>query len=217
MPTLTITKNYDDGTTPVAAHIAPFSDDFQTFCNTTKLDSDNLNSGTLATANFQDGCLDNINYFATDSIGTAEIVDANVTRVKRASVVNSFSTTTGSTNVATTSETTIKSVSVTTNGRPVMLMLVNNESSTGLIQANDSSASKDFTYDIRFKRDGTAVAWLRHVFFTFAAGSIQIPPSAFAHVDQPAAGSYTYSATIQNSAALDSADLQNLKLVAYEL
>ena len=73
MPTLSITKTYDDGTVLTEADLDNIKNDVETFLNTTKLDQDNIQTGGINAGNL-----------ATDSVETAKIKDLNVTTAKLA-------------------------------------------------------------------------------------------------------------------------------------
>lgn len=49
MPTLTITKTYQDGDILLESDLDNIKDDVETFLNVTKLDGDNLQSGSIDT------------------------------------------------------------------------------------------------------------------------------------------------------------------------
>lgn len=73
MGTLTITKNYEDGDILFEADLDEIKNDTETFVNTTKLNSDNIQTGGVSTTNIADS-----------GITTVKINDAAVTESKLA-------------------------------------------------------------------------------------------------------------------------------------
>jgi microcystin-dependent protein len=84
MPTLTITKNYDDGTVLTEAQLDAVKDSIETFVNTTKLDSNNIQTNGIATANYAVGSVD-ATALASSAVTTVKIADSAVTAAKLAS------------------------------------------------------------------------------------------------------------------------------------
>lgn len=81
MPTLTITKNYDDGTVLTESQLDDIKTSIETFINTTKLDNANIQTGGLATANYATGSVDTA-ALASNAVTTVKITDSNVTTAK---------------------------------------------------------------------------------------------------------------------------------------
>lgn len=82
MPTLTITKSYQDGDILFEADLDNIKDDVETFVNTTGLDDDNLqNGGITASDKIVVGTITNA-LMANNSVDTDEIVDDAVTEAK---------------------------------------------------------------------------------------------------------------------------------------
>lgn len=71
MPSLTISKTYEDGDVLLESDLDLIRTDITTFINTTKLDADNLQDAAVTTAKL-----------ASDAVTTAKITDANVTTAK---------------------------------------------------------------------------------------------------------------------------------------
>lgn len=147
---------------------------------------------------------------ATNAVTTVKITDANVTRVKLAAVGQQISSSCGTftnTNGTRTNVTNL-SVSLTTSGRPVVLMLIGSGGATD--QSNIT-----FTNDaeVSFLRDGTIIN-INPFSTTGTAGAI--PGSSVQFLDVIGAGTYTY--TVQARKVLGtSMSVVNIRLAAYEL
>jgi len=83
MPTLTVTKNYDDGTVLTESQLDDIKTSLETFFNTTKIDNDNIQTGGVGAASIASSAVTAIK-LATDAVETAKIKDANVTAAKLA-------------------------------------------------------------------------------------------------------------------------------------
>lgn len=81
MPVVSIPRNYSDGSTLTESHLDAALDAVETALNSTKLDSSNIQSGGIATANYAALSVDAA-ALAADAVTTAKIADANVTRSK---------------------------------------------------------------------------------------------------------------------------------------
>lgn len=81
MPTLTVTKNYQDATTLTQTQLDQAMQSIETFVNTTKLDSDNLQDAAVEENNIGTGAV-SASKLASDSVTTIKILDSNVTTAK---------------------------------------------------------------------------------------------------------------------------------------
>ena len=111
------------------------------------------------------------------------------------------------------------SVSITTSGRPVELKLIQAISSSGLVR-NTTGTSTFSTLSIQFLRDGVAIAlfFAKSGMLSGATGAdFELPPSAFAFLDTPAAGTYTYKVQARLIGGGTLMDVINCALVAYEI
>ena len=81
MPTLSITKNYANTTVLTEGQLDDIKTSIETFVNTTKLDSQNIQTGGIATANFATGAVDSA-AIASSAVTTVKIADSNVTTAK---------------------------------------------------------------------------------------------------------------------------------------
>lgn len=119
-------------------------------------------------------------------------------------------TTAGTTFVAITGA----SATITTTGRPVMLMYQPSSTSanTGYVGGQQGSLS-DPSANIRLKRDSTTI-----VNFAFLAGGSGIFASpGFSYLDVVGAGTYTYTLEAAGQDSNSIAHANNMVLVAYEL
>lgn len=165
---------------------------------------------------------------ADGSISTVKLADSSVTKAKLASHNSQLSASSGlmtSTVGDTETDITNASITLTTSGRPVMLMLQSdasgNKSEFLLRSATTTTEVGDVT--VRLYRDTTEISNQAIQFNPNQVSgfpkNVRIPPSIIAHLDEPAAGSYTYKATLQHSetSTLANTVANYARLVAYEL
>jgi hypothetical protein len=133
---------------------------------------------------------------------TLRVKDAGITRAKLASLGQTITSSSGT--FSTTSETQITnfSAAITTTGRPVFIGIISDGS------GNDSYIEGASSYTIRFKRSGTNIG--RHT--GVSAG--KLPSSSYSHIDDVAAGTYTYTITIQSASTVS---VNYSKMVVYEM
>jgi hypothetical protein len=110
-------------------------------------------------------------------------------------------------------------VSITTIGRPVLLMLIDGGTGNSeIISENGASGSDDG--QLAFYRDATKLTEysIRFVKTNFSSSfnSVSLPPGCIMHVDFPGAGTYSYSLYGRNSGA-DMKVAPGTKLLAIEL
>lgn len=179
---------------------------------TAKITDANVTLAKLATSSVD------TNKIVDATIATADLANASVTKVKQAVKTAASSTATvgnvavsssSGTNTNLTDDANIPnaSVTITTNGGPVMLALIPSgaDSITGII---GDSADAGGRTDIRIKRSSTTVCLQ-----SFTGSGYK--PGAVTCLDVVAAGTYTYTAsyaTVGSTAAIT-----NIRLVAYEL
>lgn len=147
------------------------------------------------------------NFMTVDNAGNmgANIAVANgITRTMQAAVGQATSSTSGAYVQTASSTTPVLSLSLTTTGRPVMLML----QSAG---ATPTTFSYFSSIRFSFARDSSAIS----VVDVTSPASLNVFPSSFQHLDAPAAGTYVYSfrASVSSGAFL----MQAVQLVAWEL
>lgn len=218
MPALTITKTYDDGTAFTESQLDAFKNSIETFVNTTKLDSDNIQSLGIATANLADSAVTAAK-IASDAVTTAKILDANVTTAKLAdssvtqgklaALGQQISSSCGSYSNATTSYTDVTnlSVTITTNGQPVYLSLIT-------IEGTGSSLNPDSTAYLKLVRDSTDISEYI-IGFTGTSGYYAV--GGINYVDVVAAGTYTYKLQAKKAVGTTAISVTNCRLIAFEL
>lgn len=168
---------------------------------------------------------------ADSNVTTAKIADLNVTRAKLVAVGQQVSSSCGTfgTNSATLTDVTNLSVSLTTTGRPVILVLVPDAASAlpcyvGAYQSTNVDLGPQAEFAIL--RDAAVIS--RHQVSAFGSAvtsdyisSTYVPPGSVMTLDAPAAGTYTYKVQARYSSFTVTANMQavalNVKLVAYEL
>jgi hypothetical protein len=197
MPTLTVTKNWDDNTTLTEAQLDDIKNSIETWANTTKLDSTNIQSGGISA--------DNI---ASSAVTTAKINANAVTRAKLEAVGQQVSSSSGTDSITASSYTDVTnlSVSITTTGRPVVAQLIGSGSATAFVGLVGTEGA------VQLLRGATTVD--EQSIAVNSSG--RYPPGSFQFFDTPGAGTYTYK--IQGKVVVGtSVDFYNLKLVVREL
>ena len=172
---LNINKQYKNGSRPTANQIEAFTTSIETFVNNSKLNSDNFQSG---------------------GIGNAKIADGEITRGVRASIGQQLSSSCGSA-VATTSLADVSNLSctLTTNGRPVMIQLqADGSTSVGRLLIESLTTGNTGTLDIAILRDSTIVSYQKFEIGNYTGVNLAhaIPSSCIWTIDSPSAGTYTY-------------------------
>jgi len=153
-------------------------------------------------------------------VGTDQIADAAVTQAKRSALGQQVSSSSGSFSMSsgTYADVTNLSITITTTGRPVMLFLIDDNSSVGNVQA--TSSNENVGMKLKFLRDSTKISEQAFQDQFGAAGStnIAIPPGSFKAFDTPSAGTYTYKVQVATTlGSSPTANVNNCKLVGFEL
>lgn len=225
MSQLDIRKTYVDGDTPTASDIDNIVDSLETFINTTKLTSDNIQAAGITTAAiFEDGSITG-GKFQSESITTAKLEDGSVGESKFAdnAVLTSYRSTalneaysSGGTASATTGSgtTTGESVTITSTGLPVLIMLVPASSSTSYIYADNNALNWSIVEGATTLHGGV-FGWVN----SGTLNNIKGPPSIVCHLLQPSAGAHTYTIKISagTSSASGTVGYVNCKLYAVEV
>lgn len=126
-----------------------------------------------------------------------------------------------STSSATYVDVTNLSVTITTTGRPVMVMLVSEGNSTPGSESSISwsKAANTAQAQLRTVRDVTEIS--NATLYNRAVGATSvdhaIPVSSYSHLDQPTAGTYTYKIQALALAGTGTVFVSNALLVAYEI
>jgi len=231
MPTLSISTTYADGSPLTKALLDEIKTGIESFLNTTKIDSDNIQTGGVATANLATGCVTAAK-LASSAVETAKIndsavttakINANaVTRAKLESVGQQASSSSGSFSMSssTYADVTNLSVSITVTGRPVMLMLCASDATAAAYLAVSVNNGTTAIGYMQFLRGSTEVGHYQFGLSSPTSGQhfSYHPLGGFCAIDTGAsAGTYTYKVQIRRDANSNSAYAQNVKLVAYEL
>jgi hypothetical protein len=266
MPVLTVVKNYIDNTTLTQAELDQAFQSIETFVNTTKLDSTNLQNGSVITASIAAMAVDSskiasnavgasqlssdssvdanravgtnhlkdasvtVAKLASASVGTSQLIDANVTQAKLAARATGTTVAAGGVAISsscgvaygnsTSSYTSVTNLNVTITalGRPVKVAL-QSDGTTGslsgfLINLNGSPPDP---VAVGIFRDSTQVAEYR--IGGSSTTSTPVPASSIVFLDQPAAGTYTYTVKMKavSTGAGTSASIFNCVLIAYEI
>lgn len=244
MPTINLTRNYEDGTILFQSDLDAFLDDLESFLNTTKIDNSNIQDGgidgslklttasvvesklasaAVTTSKIADDAVTTAKILAANvttakiadsnvttakiadsnvttakiadsNVTTAKIADGAVTQAKRAALGHQLSGESGGGNdisggwqvpaTSTWTDVPNHSISITTTGRPIRIVLVPLPGGTGFPAFLSASNNGTSAY-VRATRDGSTVA-------TTWVGDAKIPPSSVEFIDTPAAGTYTY-------------------------
>lgn len=156
-----------------------------------------------------------------DAITTSKIKDANVTREKLVAVGQQMSSSCGT--FTTTSLTPVAvtnlSVTITTTGRPVMVMLVPDASGVSSYVGSSKSSTTSTSATVYLERTGltpNSICW--GVGADGASGNlnVKVPIGTIQYLDVPSAGTYTYSIGASGGFS-NTLTMSNAKLIAYEL
>lgn len=161
-------------------------------------------------------------------IQTADIADGAVTYPKLAPLNKQVSSVEVlfEVNAPTYTDITNLTVTITTTGRPVMLMLQPADAVVydfGLIYHTLVGSQTDYYAEIGITRNGDPLTRLGTALDSqFISGfkpinNFSTPPSAFSTVDLVAAGTYTYQIQAYTSSSDAIIGFQHIQLVAYEL
>lgn len=160
---------------------------------------------------------------AASAVTTAKIADANVTRAKLAALGQQVSSSSGLFSTSSTSlvDVTNLTVTITTTGRPVMLMLVGDGTTTAhsAITMSVLSSATAMGGQVYFLRGSTEIQSINNSNQQASSGSFQLqhPPSAFSYIDVVAAGTYTYKIQAMCLTSNSQWTFNKVKLVAYEI
>lgn len=161
----------------------------------------------------------------TGNLGSAIPVANGITRSNLAAVGQQVSAScgTGYTNTTNTpTDVTNLTVTITTTGRPVMLMMIadgdlGNSASVGISRSTSGTSYNGVIY---FVRSGTQISLnlVGHIDGTPAIQRSEYPPGSFSMFDVVGAGTYTYKVQASTLGGTNnSIDVNFCKLVAYEL
>jgi hypothetical protein len=174
--------------------------------STIEVSSNTLQVKTITASNIANATITQTQ-MANNSIGTSQIINANVTRAKLAAVGEQISSNSGTftTTNAVATDVTNLTVTITTTGRPVMLMLLG-----GTLRITGTSGTEWATVGLIRDVVNTVTS------YTFGLNDIRVPASSVNAVDVIAAGTYTYKVTLQTILSCP-ASVISARLLAYEL
>lgn len=157
---------------------------------------------------------------AAGAITTTKVADGAITQAKRAALGQQISSLVAgfSSSSTTLVDVTSLTVTITTTGRPVMLMLISGGTGSQ-INFSSSTTTIDGFY-VTFLRGASVIGEQEVLLECANVGSIKavaIPTSSFQHVDITGAATITYK--IQTKVVTGSAtvNFDNVQLLAYEL
>jgi hypothetical protein len=142
-------------------------------------------------------------------VTTAKLAANAVTRAKQAAVGEQVSTSSGnySTTTAVLADVTNLAVTITTTGRPVLLIV----QPDGASPSNASRLCGDTTGNVNFVRDSTSIA----TFIANCNATVKAFETSAVVLDVVGAGTYTYKIQVSSNGSTMYASY--LKLVAFEL
>jgi hypothetical protein len=236
---ITIPNTFVDDTDALAADVNANFSAVATFLNSTKLNDDNLKTGGVGTASIADAGVTTAKIadanvttakLADAAVTTAKLNDGAVTQAKRAALGQQLSSACTSWDTTSTSfgDVTNLSVSITTTGRPVLLALVQSDtSSTAYVSGENVSSAQTHAYSGEWQiLRGASVVARQTVGASYGnvtdgsksrlLGSF-IPLSAISAYDTGAvAGTYTYKLQFKATSGAE-INVVNVKLMAFEL
>jgi len=143
------------------------------------------------------------------NVTTSKIADAAITQAKRASLGQQISSSSGTYSTTSTSVVAVTNLtlSITTTGRPVMLMVIPATSGTCNFETSGGASG------IFFYRGSSPIA---ESLIGNLLEALALPPSSLSFVDIVAAGTYTYTLRVKAGSGA-TVEVTNCRLVAFEL
>lgn len=210
MSLLIVEKQYKNGTILTEAQLDAMRISIEDYLNKNGLTNDNIADQGLT---MNDGT------FADNGVLAAQIKTSTITTNKLSTMGQQLSSSSGSYSATTSTATDITnlSISITTTGRPVALMLVSD--GTGSVANLDQAGGSNDTFDILFLRDATTLVSFRvNGGGGISQGGMAVPPGSFFFIDnKPSAATYTYKVQGNTNAAATALTVNNVKLLVWEL
>lgn len=122
-----------------------------------------------------------------------------------------------STHSTTPVDVTNLSVTITTTGRPVWIGLISSNPMSGDSVVESISTVGDPSATIIILNGSSVISTYRSEIVASSASRVSLPSSVISTIDTPSAGTYTYKIQVNTSTASNSVQVQNTKLIAYEL
>lgn len=182
---------------------------------TAKLAADAVTNAKLA-----DDAVEAAN-IADDAVTTAAILDAAVTVAKLAAPNLQISSTASAFTTTSTSFQTVTNltVSITSTGRPIYIGFIPT-TTAGYWQINSTliGGQDTISMPVRLQRDAVTVAsWELTLSTNDDSEYLRLPPSGLFFIEQPSAGTYTYTVDIRCGGSTMRADATQLKIFALEM
>jgi hypothetical protein len=244
MAQLNVRRTFLSMEVPLQSDIDLFLNDIETFLNITKLNNENIQDNSITASTKIAPLSITASKFKNVAVTTAKILDANVTTAKIAdeavttAKINDSAVTTAKiadgaitnsklanlnsqsasiTATGTSSYVQLASVSITTNGRPIYIRLLNNiTGSEGYINFGAMYVTRDSTtlFTITdaagdFFRDGPSGG------LTDTGETLKVP-GGFFYIDVVSSGTYNYKLYYKERVGIVS-DINNLSFIVYEL
>jgi hypothetical protein len=158
---------------------------------------------------------------ASNTITGSQIASNTITRANLTAVGQQLSASCGSFSTSSTTYVPVTnlSVSITTTGSPVMLMLIDDSSgSASSVQVSTSTSGVLSELLLAFNRGATVLTNMTIFAPAISGGNfVGVPPSSFQFLDTPTAGNYTYTVSLRANSSTTTCAMQRTKLLAYEL
>jgi hypothetical protein len=150
-------------------------------------------------------------------VNTTQLADGSVTRPKQAAVGQQVSGNTGLKQALGTASTLVAQVTITTTGRPVVLILNPTGSASGIRVGNQGGSTIEVSGNVTLLRGASTIS-ISNVGAYLAPGTrVYVPPSSWSFIDVIGAGTYTYSVDISGTSINSVTEVNNCTLLAYEL
>lgn len=158
---------------------------------------------------------------ANNSVGTAQLIDNNVTKAKLAALGQQLSASCGTFTTTSLSPVSVTNLSctITTVGRPVMIMLVPDASGGSSFIGSSKNSTTSTAAQIYI--DGGSITPSSVISTIGVDGAsanlnIKAPVGSISYIDAPVAGTHTYSISASGGFS-NTLTIQNAKLLVYEL
>jgi hypothetical protein len=184
------------------------------------------NSGNIVAGTSTTGGITGTN-IASATITGSNVASNTISRTNLTAVGQQVSSNVTSFSTANSSPVAVSgaTVTITTTGRPVMLMLISSSANpvagSEIFLSANTSSSETLVGQICFLRGATQIVTQSFGggIFTSTSNNVIVPPSSFNYLDVIAAGTYTYSvsALVTSTSGVPTINIKNIQLVAYEL